>query len=299
MGDLLFNPLAQPGDADYGNLHVSVGDGGAGEIAATRTIPQRLDALPGKILRITPDLDLRPADELGSNGRYRIPTTGSDANPFVSLSLAGLKKEIYAYGFRNPHRISWDPVANKLIADDIGLGSWEEVNIVTKGADYGYSEREGDEQLLVGGANDGKTGSQTSPATPFPSPDSLTVTGIDTPVTPVYPVAEYSHRDGDAVSSGFVYRGSLLPELYGKYVFGDISTGRLFYADLADMIARDDGDRTSLAAVHELQVVFAGALYLGQFGGNADRLDGIVDEVRIYNRALTQAEVQSDLNRPL
>jgi hypothetical protein len=51
--------------------------------------------------------------------------------------------------------------------------------------------------------------------------------------------------------------------------------------------------------VHELQVVFAGALYLGQFGGNADRLDGIVDEVRIYNRALTQAEVQSDLNRPL
>ena len=135
MGDLLFNPLAQPGDADDGNLYISVGDGGAGEIAgATHTIPQRLDALQGKILRITPDITLRPADELSANGRYRIPTTGSDPNPFVSLSLTGLKKEIYAYGFRNPHRMSWDPVSNKLIVDDIGLHAWEEVNIVTKGS---------------------------------------------------------------------------------------------------------------------------------------------------------------------
>jgi concanavalin A-like lectin/glucanase superfamily protein/glucose/sorbosone dehydrogenase/Calx-beta domain-containing protein len=256
MGDLLFNPLAQPGDGDYGNLYVSVADGGAGQIAATRSIPQRLDALPGKIIRITPDLNLRPGDELSANGRYRIPTTGSDPNPFVSLSLAGLKKEIYAYGFRNQHRLSWDPVSNKLISDDIGLQSWEEVNIISKGANYGYSEREGIEQLFVGGTNDGKTGSQTTPPTPFPDPDSLTVAGIDGPVTPVYPVAEYSHRDGDAVSSGFVYRGSLMPALYGKYVFGDITTARLLYADLTDMIANDDGNRTSLAPVHELQVVF-------------------------------------------
>ncbi|HEY3181566.1 MAG TPA: LamG-like jellyroll fold domain-containing protein, partial [Gaiellaceae bacterium] len=257
MGDLLFDPLAAPGDADYRNLYISVGDGVAGEVPGpTQTIPQRLDALQGKILRITPDTSLHPADELGANGRYRIPTTGSDPNPFVAVSLPGLKKEIYAYGFRNPHRISWDPVSNKLIADDIGLDSWEEVDIVRKGADYGYSEREGDEQLFVGGTNNGLTGSQTVPPTPFPVPDSLTVTGIDTPVVPVYPVAEYSHRDGDAITSGFVYRGLLLPELYGKYVFGDITTGRLFYADAADMIAKDDGDRTSLAAVHELQVVF-------------------------------------------
>jgi hypothetical protein len=257
MGDLLFNPLAQPGDADDGNLYISVDDGSAGETAgATRTIPQRLDALPGKILRITPDINLRPADELSSNGRYRIPTTGSDPNPFVSLSLPGLKKEIYAYGFRNPHRMSWDPVSNKLIVDDIGLNAWEEVNILTKGANYGYSKREGIEQLFVGGTNNGKTGSQTTPPTPFPDPDSLTVAGIDSPVTPVYPVAQYSHEDGDAVSSGFVYRGSLMPELDGKYIFGDITTARLFFADLTDLIANDDGDRTSLAAVHELQVIF-------------------------------------------
>jgi hypothetical protein len=259
MGDLLFNPLAQPGDADDGNLYISVGDGGAGEMAgATHTIPQRLDALQGKILRITPDITLRPTDDLSSHGRYRIPTTGSDPNPFVSLSLTGLRKEIYAYGLRNPHRISWDPVSNKPIVDDIGLYAWEEVNILAKGANYGYAEREGIEQLLVGGTNNGKTGSQTIPPTPFPDPDSLTVAGIVNPVTPVYPVVQYSHEDGDAISSGFVYRGSLMPDLYGKYIFGDITTARLFYADFADMIAKDDGDRTSLAAVHELQVVFNG-----------------------------------------
>ena len=82
MGDLLFNPLAQSGDADDGNLYIAVGDGGAGEMAgATHPIPQRLDALPGKILRITPDINLRPGDELGANGRYRIPTTGPTPIP--------------------------------------------------------------------------------------------------------------------------------------------------------------------------------------------------------------------------
>ena len=69
-------------------------------------------------------------------------------------------------------------------------------------------------------------------------------------------MAEYSHRDGDAISSGFVDRGALIPQLYDKYVFGDISTGRLFYADLTDMIASNDGIRTTLAAVHELQVIY-------------------------------------------
>lgn len=142
MGDMLFNPLAQPGDADYRNLYVAIGDGSSGETAGTpRTTPQRLDAIQGKIIRITPDLNLRPADELSGNGRYRIPTTGTDPNPFVSVSLAGLRKEIFAYGFRNCHRISWDKVMNVIVENDIGLNSWEEVNLVHKGANYGYSER--------------------------------------------------------------------------------------------------------------------------------------------------------------
>ena len=258
MGDLLFNPSAYPGYDDYRNLYISVGDDSGGEyLGDTHTIPQRLDTLGGKVLRITPDITLRPGDELGANGRYRIPTSGSNPNPFVSLSLGGLRKEIYAYGLRNPHRMTWDPVSDKLIVDDIGLHSWEEVNIITKGSNYGYAEREGIEQLLVtNDSNNGKTGSQTNPPTQFPHPDSLTVAGISTPVTPVYPVAAYSHTDGDAISSGFVYRGSLMPQLTDKYVFGDITTGRLFYAELADLLANDDGVRTTLAEIHELQVVF-------------------------------------------
>ena len=254
MGDLLFNPLAQAADPDYRNLYIAQGDGSAGESSATRTTPQRLDALQGKILRITPDLNLRPADELSASGSYRIPTTGPDPNPFVSLSLSGLRKEIFAYGFRNCHRISWDPVSNLILENDIGLHAWEEVNIVQKGVNYGYSEREGAEQLFVGGLNNGRTGSQVG--VPFPVSDLLTVNGLASPVQPVYPVAQYSHWDGDGISSGVLYRGSLMPEMRGKYIFGDIANGRVFYSDFAEMLAAHDGDRNTVAPVYELQLVY-------------------------------------------
>jgi hypothetical protein len=260
MGDLLYNPLAHPGDSDYRNLYIANGDGGAGEAVPTHFLPQRLDTLSGKILRITPDLNLRPADDLSINGRYRIPTTGLDPNPFsvsnsVFTNIPGARKEIFAYGFRNCHRITWDPVSNQLIENDIGLHSWEEVNLIHKGLNYGYAEREGTEQLFVtGNSTNGKTGSQVGVA--FPVPDLLTVTGLVNQVTPTYPVANYSHKDGDAISSGLVYRGKLLPQLQGKYIFGDITTGRIFYSDLNEMIATDDGIRTNTAAVHEIQIVF-------------------------------------------
>jgi hypothetical protein len=288
MGDLLFNPLAVSVQSDYGNLYIAVGDGSAGEIAgATHAIPQRLDAIQGKILRITPDINRNPLDPLSANGRYRIPATGADPNPFVSVS--GAMREIYAYGFRNPHRLSWDPVSNTVIVNDIGLDSWEEVDIVIKGANYGYAEREGIEQLFVGGANDAKTGSRTTPPTPFPSPDTLLVGGVPTPVTPVYPVAEYSHRDGDAISGGFVYRGALMPHLYDKYVFGDITTGRLFYADLTDMIASNDGIRTTLAAVHELQVIYNSPYDSPDRGAVDRRLYDIVADAYVQKGGLPNA----------
>jgi len=274
MGDLMFNPLAQPGDADYRNLYIAQGDGSAGENSATRTTPQRLDALQGKILRITPDLTLRPADELSANGRYRIPTTGADPNPFVSVSLTNLKKEIFAYGFRNCHRFSWDSVANVIVEDDIGLHSWEEVNLVHKGGNYGYSEREGAEQLFVGGLNNGLTGSQVGAA--FPSPDTLTVAGVASPVTPIYPVALYSHWDGDGISSGFVYRGSLMPGMYGKYIFGDIANGRMFYADFNEMLAADDGNLNTVATTHELQIVYNNPLDVPDAGFARWRMFDIV-----------------------
>ncbi len=255
MGDLLFNPLARAGDDDYRNLYFGTGDGEAGERAGvTHPVPQRLDALPGKILRITPDISLRPQDKLGPNGQYRIPSTGANANPFVSV--AGARGEIFAYGLRNPHRISWDVPTNTLLVADIGNHSWEEVNVVTKGANYGWAEREGPEQTFVGGPNGGRTASQIDPPVPFPSPDTLMVEGLDKPVTPVYPVAAFSHRDGIAVGSGYVYRGKLMPGMVGKYFFTDIASGRLFYTDLAEMRKARATTPGKMAAIHEIQIVY-------------------------------------------
>ncbi|MGH9679139.1 MAG: PQQ-dependent sugar dehydrogenase [Candidatus Acidiferrales bacterium] len=252
MGDLLFNPLAKRGDRDYGNLYVSIGDGGVGDAGGrNHTFAQQLNALQGKILRITPDLKLRPNDLLSANGRYRIPSTGADPNPF--LSTPGARPEIFAYGFRNPHRMNWDPITNTFLADDIGFHSWEEVNIVTKGGNYGWAEREGNEFVIV--TRGDKTGSQYEPNMPFPDPDLLTVAGLDQPVAPIYPVAMYSHKEGDAIGSGFVYRGKLMPQMVGKYLFTDLSTGRLFYTDLAEMIA-SHRVRGKQAPIHEIQIMY-------------------------------------------
>jgi Glucose / Sorbosone dehydrogenase len=250
----IFNPLAEPGSPDYGNLYIGIGDGMSGERpGATHDLPQRLDALVGKIVRITPDVTLRPRDMLSSNGQYRVPSTGPDPNPFVSIATA--RPEIYAYGFRNPHRLSWDPKTNTLIAAEIGASSWEEVNIITKGSNYGWAEREGPDQVFVGGPSGGKTGSRASPPVPFPTTDRLTVAGLAAPVQPLYPAIIYSHEDGNAVGSGYVYRGTLMPQLRGKYVFTDILNGRLFYADLNGMLAAR-GAHGNAAQFHEIQVVY-------------------------------------------
>ena len=255
MDDTIFNPLAKPGTPDYGNLYIGVGDGAQGETPGpSHTLPQQLDTFMGKILRITPDISLRPKDKLSENGRYRIPTAGPDPNPFVTVAIA--RPEIFAYGLRHPHRLAWDAVSKTMIVNDIGLHDWEEVDIVTKGANYGYSEREGDEQVFVDKA--GQTGSQMAPAVAFPERDLLKVEGLNELVAPVYPAAIYSHQEGDSIGSGFVYRGKLMPQLRGKYIFNDMTTGRIFYSDLSEMIATH-GERTKQAKIHELQMVYKSA----------------------------------------
>jgi hypothetical protein len=252
MDDLLFNPLAKPGHDDYRNLYVSVGDGASGETPGPQhALPQQLNNYMGKILRITPDLNLHPKDRLSADGRYRIPSTGSDPNPFVNV--AGALGEIYAYGLRHPHRMDWDPSSKTLLVNDIGDHYWEEVNIVTKGANFGYAEREGNEQFFVD--SQGKTTSLMNPPVAFPEKDLIHVDGLDEPVAPVYPSAVYSHKDGDSIGSGFVYRGKAMPRLRGKYVFNDMTTGRIFYADLAELIAAR-GQRNHQAQIHEIQIVY-------------------------------------------
>jgi len=282
LADVEFDPSARRGDAGWRILYIGSGDGGSGEAKSSiRMNPQRLDTLVGKILRIVPDLaEHRSTSTVSDNGRYRIPND----NPFVSLE--GARREIWAYGLRNPHRLHFavDPdgnaAHNRLIATSIGLHTWETVNIIHKGANYGYSEREGTEALQM----DNRT-------TKLPADDRIPVRVTDTitrdAVPPTYPVVEYGHvkGGGDAIGSGFLYRGRLLPELRGKYVFTDISTGHVWYADYHEMLAADDGKPETLAAMHEIALQWNGRRYDTMFpiaeaayharGGLAKHLPGL------------------------
>jgi hypothetical protein len=251
MADLAFNPTARAGDSDWRVLYIGSGDGGSGELKnpEVRDNPQRLDTLVGKILRIIPDLaEKTSSSTVSENGRYRIPND----NPFVSKSSA--RPEIWAYGLRNPARLTWDvdpsnPRDHHLIASVIGLYTWETVVIIHKGANYGYSLREGNQEL-----------DKTNHTKNLPADDRIPVrlnaTETDGVITPRYPVIQYAHvkGGGDAISSGYVYRGKSIPMLRGKYIFGDISTGNLWYADYKEMLAADDGDPKALAEMHPLRI---------------------------------------------
>jgi hypothetical protein len=251
MADLMFNPTARPGDPDWRILYIASGDGASGESRnpEMRSSPQRLDTLVGKILRIIPDLnEKKSSSAVSENGRYRIPND----NPFVSKT--GARGEIWAYGLRNPARLTWDvdpanPRDNHLIASVIGLYTWETVIIVHKAANYGYSMREGNQEL-----------DKTNHTKDLPADDRIPVllnaTRTDGLIAPTYPVIQYAHvkGGGDAVSSGYVYRGKAIPALRGKYIFGDISTGNLWYADYKEMLAADDGDPKTLAEMHPLKI---------------------------------------------
>ncbi len=247
LGDMTFNPVARKGDPDWRLMYLGSGDSGSGDQSDSRRInPQRLDTLVGKILRIVPDLREHTATStVSENGRYRVPND----NPFATL--AGARKEIWAYGLRNPHRLTWDvdparPKEPRLLAFHIGLVSWETVVVVRKGANYGWPVREGTQARSLEGMG------------PIPSDDTIPMQISDTvesgAVKPVYPVLQYPHRPGggDAIANGFVYRGSQVPALRGKLVFGDITTGRVWYAERKDVLAADDGAPATLAPIHEV-----------------------------------------------
>ncbi|MCA9259892.1 MAG: PQQ-dependent sugar dehydrogenase, partial [Planctomycetales bacterium] len=177
--------------------------------------------------------------------------------PFVDVE--GARDEIWALGLRNPHRLSWDvdpqhPEDNQLIVTDIGLHTWEEVNLVHAGANYGYSEREGNQRLL---SNNTTATLSRVDEVPVRIDSTLTLGTI----TPEYPVVQYAHDVnadvfGDAIAGGFVYRGSRIPTLQGKFVFGDISTGQLFYSEYDEMVAADDGDPFMLAEIHSIDLLW-------------------------------------------
>ena len=258
MGDIAFNPNVHSGDADWRMMYISVGDGGAGESgsSSTRLTPQRLDSLGGKVLRIRADnVGAGTAVTASPNGQYYIP----DDNPFTGISNSAVRDEIWTLGHRNVHRLSWDAPTDTLIVDEIGLHSWEEVNIVHKGANYGYSSLEGNQVLDTNNSVNG----DPLPAN-LPLRITNTVNAGSTTIAPTYPAAQYGHDlsgqtgfAGDSVSSGYVYRGTNIPSLYGKYIFGEITTGQMFWCDFDEMLTDEaDADPNTMAEIHAIDLAW-------------------------------------------
>ena len=183
-----------------GMLYVGFGDGGSGHDPQNNG--QKTDTWLGKILRI----DVTPTpDGAGPGGQpharpgaaYTVPAD----NPFVGRD--GWKPEIWALGQRNPWRFSFDRQTGLLYAADVGQDVWEEVNIITKGGNYGWRVREGRDDL-------------------HPETTAATTPLID-------PIFQYNHdKKAASITGGHVYRGAKIPALQGWYLFADYSHGTIY-----------------------------------------------------------------------
>lgn len=240
MGQIGFDPNATPGDADYGMLYIATGDGGNYfALAGDEIDPQRTAQNPsnpfGCILRIDPLGGSTPSSP--TNGQYGIPPD----NPFVG-NTAEILEEVWAYGFRNPHRFSWDTGGQgTMFISDIGQVGAEEINIGIAGGNYGWSEREGNFVLNH-----------------FDQEDALPRPVDDANFGFLYPAAQYGHEEGFAVVGGFVYRGSLVPQLTGHYVFGDIVNGRIFHVPVEELLGTDPITGANSPKIGELTLLVDG-----------------------------------------
>jgi glucose/arabinose dehydrogenase/cytochrome c2 len=204
--ELTFNPNAKPNTPDYGLLYLGIGDGGAA-LAGHPELCGTKNRIWGSVIRID------PKGSNSENGKYGIP----ESNPFANKEGLG---EIFCYGFRNPHRISWEQGgAQKLLISNIGQHSIEEVNLGSKGAHFGWPFREGSYVFDVN-------------ANP-----ELVYTPTDKEREAIFqdPVIQYDHDEGNAVSGGFVYTNDQIPSLKGNYLFGDIARGTLFLTPLVEI----------------------------------------------------------------
>lgn len=202
MQELTFNPNSQKGDPDYGLLYIGYGDGGTAEKRFPDISNHKGSGVYSSILRID------PMGKDGINGKYGIPKI----NPFAGIE--GKAGEIVAYGFRNPNRIFWDEKGN-LYATDIGQHSIEEINRIEPAKFYGWPIREG-----------------TFTINPFGSFRSLyPLPSDDEKYGVTYPLIQLEHDETVAIIGGYT-----LPygPLQGKFIFGDIPSGRLFFADLSE-----------------------------------------------------------------
>ena len=150
---------------------------------------QNKSSLLGKLLRID-------VDQTQGSINYAIPLN----NPFKN-NTQGFKEEIYAYGLRNPWRFSFDSPTGRLWCADVGQNAWEEIDLIVKGGNYGWRCYEGNHNYDLSGCTD---------------------------TNYIFPVWEYSHSDGVSITGGYVYRGPNLPDLYGKYIYGDFGTRKIW-----------------------------------------------------------------------
>lgn len=200
-----------------GFLYISLGDGGNADDEGSGHSPGGNGQDPGNVLGTILRID--PLGTNAANGEYGIPAS----NPFVPM--VGTVEEIWAYGFRNPFRFSFDGGTGDLYVADVGQNDIEEIDLAMAGGNFGWPRMEGSFFFDGNGAGDGF------------------VTAVDPGGTGslLRPVAEYDHDEGSAIIGGFVYRGSAIPELAGRYVFGDFARtfsndGRLFHLDATSTV---------------------------------------------------------------
>jgi len=207
-----------------GFLYIGMGDGGSG--GDPQNNAQNISSYLGKMLRIN-------VDATGGGNNYTSPTD----NPYVGIT--GLD-EIYATGLRNPWRWSFDRLNGTLIAADVGQSNREEIDIITKGGNYGWRCYEG---TAIFDTSVGCQGSY---------------------FTPIY---EYGRSIGQSVTGGYIYRGSAIPALYGSYIYSDFYPGPIW--GLSDP-AGTSPVNTSLLSTNILISSFAedanGELYVLSFG---------------------------------
>lgn len=216
-----------------GTLYISLGDGGsAGDVLGNA---QNSATLLGKILRINID----------GAAPYSLPAD----NPFVG-NTSGALEEIYALGFRNPWRMSFDRQTGLLWVGDVGQDSREEVDVVQAGGNYGWNRAEGTACYPPGSSCD--------------------------PKGTFYPVHEYDHAAGLSVTGGYVTRDAAVPLLAGRYVFGDFVTGTIFQLDAAAPQFGSTAIFHTPLAISAFGADSSGRLYLLSFSeGTVYRFEGI------------------------
>ncbi|MCH6259455.1 PQQ-dependent sugar dehydrogenase, partial [Puniceicoccaceae bacterium K14] len=212
MQEISFNTAASFDSDDYGNLYICIGDAQT-TIHGFPELTHRLDSVLGSILRID------PLGTDSANGQYGIPTD----NPWADDGDDNTLGEIFAYGFRNPHRISWDSSDETfMLSGEIGERSIEEINLIEPGNDYGWNDREGTFVINSDWANN--PNSENDEVFELPANDA------DFGYT--YPVVQLGRNEARAIIGGYIYRGAAIPALQGKYIFGDLQDGgKIFYVD--------------------------------------------------------------------